>query len=133
MSVSAAQQRVLEGIADGLRRTEPKLAAMYAMFTRLSGNEEPPSRERLAPRRSRALVAALVTLWPGHRTQFRRGKRRFMLIASQFAAAIALASVLVGLGWQPPAGCGRAGHQRSAAHARLWCPQLGTAGALAGK
>ena len=131
MSLSAAQQRVLEGIADGLRRTEPKLAAMYAMFTRLCGNEEPPNRERLA-RRSRPLVAALVTLRPGRRTRFRHRKRRFILIASQLTAAIALVSVLVGLGWQTPAGCGQSGHQRSA-HARLWCPQLGTAGALAGK
>ena len=44
MSLPAAQQRILDGIADGLRRSEPKLAAMYAIFTRLCASEGPPRR-----------------------------------------------------------------------------------------
>jgi hypothetical protein len=55
MSLPTAQQQVLDRIAEGLRRSEPKLAAMFAIFTRLSGSEAPPQRERLTadtPRRT---------------------------------------------------------------------------------
>lgn len=114
MSLSAAQQRVLDGIADGLRRTEPKLAAMYAMFTRLCGSERPPIREQLTRRRVSPFLAAVGAVLTGRLTQRGRSVLRMVLIASQIAIAIVLLSVF-------------------AAPTRLWCPTPATANGTVGK
>jgi len=47
MSLPAGQQRALDGIAETLRLTEPRLTAMFAMFTRLTRNEPRPGREEV--------------------------------------------------------------------------------------
>jgi hypothetical protein len=47
MSLPVGQQRVLDGIDDALRVSEPRLASMYAIFTRLTKNEMQPQREEL--------------------------------------------------------------------------------------
>jgi hypothetical protein len=44
-SLSARDQQMLEDIEDGLVGSAPKLAAMLAMFTRLTSNEEMPAAE----------------------------------------------------------------------------------------
>jgi hypothetical protein len=64
MSLPACQQRVLDGIAQILQATEPHLAAMYAIFTRLAGDEPAPGLERLPDRRARLLAG--LPGWPGH-------------------------------------------------------------------
>src|SRR5215469_12259916 len=102
MSLPAAQQRILDGIADRLGRTEPRLAAKYAMFTRLCGNDGLPRREQLSRRQGRhssalmACIAGLLTR-PTRLTREARRTWRLVLIASQVAVAIVLLSVLVGL------------------------------------
>ncbi len=122
MSLPAAQQRILDGIADGLRRSEPRLAAMYATFTRMCGSEGPPSRERLARGPAWRSAAAVVTWLRGKLTDQGRRTRRRMLIASQVAVALVLVAVLAGLSSRSSATCGQAGRQGSAAQTRLWCP-----------
>jgi hypothetical protein len=47
MGLPAGQQRVLDSIEEALGTAEPRLAAMYAIFTRLTGNEARPHREQL--------------------------------------------------------------------------------------
>ena len=47
MSLPACQQRVLDRIETALQRREPRLAAMFAMFTRLNTNERIPRIEHL--------------------------------------------------------------------------------------
>jgi hypothetical protein len=133
MSLPAAQQRILDGIADGLRRTEPKLAAMYATFTRLCGSEGPPSREQLAPGRAWLSVAALVRWLRSQLTERGRRTWRRVLIASHVAIALVLLAVLAGLSWRSPATCGQAGRQRSVAQTRLWCPAQAAVIGLPGK
>jgi hypothetical protein len=133
MSLSTAQQRVLDGMADGLRRTEPKLAAMYAMFTRLCGAEGPPIRERLPSRRSWPFLAAFVAVLTGRLTQRGRRVRRLVLIATQVSIAVVLLSVLVGLTWRSSAGCGQPGRQGAVAPTRLWCPTPAAAGGMVSK
>jgi hypothetical protein len=133
MSLPAAQQRVLDGIADGLRRTEPKLAAMYAMFTRLCGSEAPPSRERLERRRAWCRWAGFVARLRGGLTSRRRGTWRLVLIASQAAVAVVILSVLASMGGRAATGCGQVGKHRPVAQARPWCPSQPTAYALPGK
>jgi hypothetical protein len=47
MGLPAGQQRVLDRIEDALGTAEPRLTAMFAIFTRLTGNEARPHREQL--------------------------------------------------------------------------------------
>jgi hypothetical protein len=47
MSLPACQQRVLEAIENTLQRREPRLTAMFAMFTRLNTSERIPRIEHL--------------------------------------------------------------------------------------
>ena len=51
MSLPACQERILSGIAAELRKGSPRLASRFAIFTRLTGDEELPGTEQLAPRR----------------------------------------------------------------------------------
>ena len=54
MGLPVRQRRVLERIESTLRGSDPKLAALYAMFARLNSDEEMPRIEQL---RHSALVA----------------------------------------------------------------------------
>jgi len=66
MSLPACQERILSGIENELRKGAPRLASRFAIFTRLTGDEELPRTEQLAPRRwldrSRMPAAILVPL-----------------------------------------------------------------------
>jgi hypothetical protein len=59
VSLPACQQRVLDGIERGLQTCEPRLASMFAIFTRLTRDEAVPQRESLRP------GADLAGTWPG--------------------------------------------------------------------
>lgn len=50
MSLPASQQNALDAIDDGLRHGDPRLARMFAVFTRLTRLESMPARETLPPR-----------------------------------------------------------------------------------
>lgn len=50
MSLPACQQRVLDTIESALQKREPRLASMFAIFTRLNTHEAIPRTERLQPR-----------------------------------------------------------------------------------
>ena len=60
MSISEREQETLDSIEDGLTRSAPKLASMLAMFSRLTADEEMPTREptRWAARGLRTGVTA---------------------------------------------------------------------------
>lgn len=60
MSLPACQQRVLDHIENTLQRREPRLASMFAMFTRLNKNEGAPRTETLEPARWWATVWGLA-------------------------------------------------------------------------
>jgi hypothetical protein len=49
MSLPAGQERILSGIERALRSAEPALASRFAMFTRLTRDEELPRTEQLVP------------------------------------------------------------------------------------
>lgn len=100
MSLPVGQQRVLDDIEDALRASEPRLASMYAMFTRLTKNEMRPRREelpagRLRMRRvarcmsARRMIRAITPRSWGPVT-------RTLLIA-QFITILAALGVLIGL------------------------------------
>ena len=50
MSLPARQQRVLDRIEHSLHVCEPHLKSMFAVFTKLTGDEEMPRLEQLRPR-----------------------------------------------------------------------------------
>jgi len=60
MSLPARQERVLSGIEKALRAGEPRLASRFAIFTRLTRDEELPRTEQIAPQSwlQRALACA---------------------------------------------------------------------------
>ena len=49
MSLPACQERILSGIENALRACEPRLASRFAIFTRLTRDEEIPRTEQLVP------------------------------------------------------------------------------------
>jgi len=53
MTLPASQQHLLDGIAGELRTTEPRLAGMFAVFTRLTKDEALPWAEQLEARARR--------------------------------------------------------------------------------
>jgi hypothetical protein len=105
MSLPAGQQRVLDGIAEVLRTNEPRLASMFAIFTRLSKDEPRPRREQLTPRGPLASLAAAWRRPPRWDISGGRGTRRMMLIISQLAIAFIVLAVLLGLSARAPARC----------------------------
>jgi hypothetical protein len=50
MSLPACQERILRGMESTLRKGEPRLASRFAIFTRLTRDEELPRTEQLVPR-----------------------------------------------------------------------------------
>jgi hypothetical protein len=59
MSLPVAQQRALNKIDGDLRASEPDLALMFGIFTRLSGDDGPAVTEQLPPSRLRAVASGL--------------------------------------------------------------------------
>jgi hypothetical protein len=94
MSLPAGQQRTLDRIDTALQAREPRLASMFAIFTRLAGDEETPWWERLQAAR-----------WPG-------GRRSVLvliplaLVGLVFAVLLCVNLAGVPAGGQGPAACG---------------------------
>lgn len=110
MSLPPGQQRVLDGIAEVLRTNEPRLASMFAIFTRLSKDEPRPRREQLTTRGPFASLAAAWRRPPrwdisGADISRARRTRRMMLFISQLAIAFVVLAVLLGLSARTPARC----------------------------
>ncbi len=96
MSLPACQQRVLDRIGASLQATEPRLAGMFAIFTRLCKGEAPPLREQL---KAQAAPIAWLTglIWSaGHARTARARHWGRVLVVSQVAIAFALIAVLIG-------------------------------------
>jgi hypothetical protein len=71
MSLPASQQRVLDRIEDTLKNREPRLADMFAMFTRLTTGEGPPRTE----------VVETVPWWSPRRRRIRLPARAALLLS----------------------------------------------------
>lgn len=95
MGLPVRQRRVLGRIESTLRGSDPKLAALYAIFARLTRDEEMPRAEQL---RHRAL---LVLAWLGRipmvigaRLHFRLVPRQRAVLLFPLAVALAVASIV---------------------------------------
>jgi hypothetical protein len=80
MSLPACQQRALDAMESALEASEPRMFAMFAMFTRLTKDEEPTGAERL----------------PDHRPLWRRSGFLYLLVPVMAAMAI-MATLVIGL------------------------------------
>ena len=92
MSLPVRQQRVLDRIEDALKRREPRLASMFAIFNRLNIHERLPRVEALDA----------VPWWSPRRYQA-PGRVRAMVLLT-LAAALVVSAVFVGMS-QSPGGC----------------------------
>ena len=100
MGLPANQRRILERIESALRGSDPRLAALFSIFTRLNRDEEMPRIEQV---RARAAIIAsrigyrLATFgrWFGAPARARLRTALFFPIA----LAIVASAVLVGAGF----------------------------------
>ena len=80
MGLPASQRRILERIESALRGSDPRLAALFSIFTRLNRDEEMPRLEQVRAR------AAIIASWVGY-------------LFFPIALAIVASAVLVGAGF----------------------------------
>jgi hypothetical protein len=95
MGLPARQRRRLERIENALRGSDPKLAALYSIFARLTTDEEMPRIEQL---RHGALVALtrlrLTQRAIGGRLRFRLVPRQRAVLLFPLALALAVVSIV---------------------------------------
>jgi hypothetical protein len=95
MGLPVRQRRVLGRIDSKLRGSDPKLAALYAIFARLTRDEEMPRAEQL---RHRALLVlaqlrmALASI--GRRLHIRLAPRQRIVLFFPLALALAVTSIV---------------------------------------
>jgi hypothetical protein len=98
MTLPAAEQRALDGMAEAMRASELRLVSMFTMFTLLTGNEAAPGREHLPPRPLRDFVGVLAFWRHAGATGRRRSAAwRRALLAAQLAIGVGLVGLLVGM------------------------------------
>jgi hypothetical protein len=95
MGLPVRQRRVLERIDSALRGSDPKLAALYAIFARLTRDEEMPRAEQLRHRALLALAWMRLTFAAiGRRLHFRLGPRQRIVLFFPLALALAVTSIV---------------------------------------
>jgi hypothetical protein len=104
MSLPARQQRALNAIEGALEASEPRMTAMFAIFTRLTRGEKPTSAEHL---RRRPLIRARP--------------RVLYLLFPAFATAALIATLVVGFTTGSRSGCGTAASLSPASSAAANC------------
>jgi hypothetical protein len=92
MGLPASQQRVLDRIEEALKKREPRLASMFAIFNRLNFHERLPWIEALKP----------LPWWSWKRYHPSARIRAFVLIA--LAAGLVVSAVFLGTS-QSRGGC----------------------------
>jgi hypothetical protein len=99
MGLPVRQRRVLEQIESTLKGSDPKLAALYAIFARLNRDEEMPRIEQL--RHRAALTLARLRLVPAAvgarlhiRRLFRLQPRQRAALFFPIAVAIAIVAIV---------------------------------------
>ena len=117
MGLPARQRRILERIEGALRGSDPRLAALFSIFSRLNRDEEMPRIEQVRAR------AAIILARVGYRlVSFARwfgAPRRAKLRAALFfpvALAIVASAIVVGAGFPSANRCTAAPRTAGTAH-----------------
>jgi hypothetical protein len=117
MGLPASQRRILERIENALRGSDPRLAALFSIFSRLNRDEEMPRIEQVRARAA-ILVArvgyrlALIARWFGAPA---RAKLRAALFFP-VALAIVASAIVVGAGFPSANRCTAAPRAAGPAH-----------------
>ena len=117
MGLPARQRRILERIESALRGSDPRLAALFSIFSRLNRDEEMPRIEQV---RARVAVlaarlgyrVALIARWFGAPC---RAKLRAALFFP-VALAIVASAIVVGAGFPSANRCAAAPRSAGTAH-----------------
>ena len=98
MSFTELEKQTLGSIADGLAGSDPRLASMLNIFSRLAAGEEMPAREKIPlrrrrpaahrPRRTRRHPRPGRALPQPHRRYPRLGRQQAMLLWAVISAAL---------------------------------------------
>jgi len=110
MGLPARQRRILERIEGALRGSDPRLAALFSIFSRLNRDEEMPRIEQVRARV--AILMALVGRWFA-------APRRAKLRAALFfpvALAIVASAIIVGARFPSANRCTAAPRAADTAH-----------------
>jgi hypothetical protein len=110
MSMPVRQQRTLDGIETTLQASEPRLAAMFAIFTRLYQVDGPVRRELLSRSRLRVIMKLRAIMI----------RREFVFI-SVIAAMLAV-GLLIGITGHRSASCPAASGTQAVATAHVQLP-----------
>ncbi len=110
MSMPVRQQRTLDGIETTLQASEPRLAAMFAIFTRLYQVDGPVRRELLSRSRLRVIMKLRAMVF----------RRQFIFIA--VIAAMLAVGLLIGITGHRSASCQAGGGAHGVATAHVQIP-----------
>ncbi len=102
MGLPASQRRILEKIGIALRGSDPRLAAQFAVFSRLNHGEEMPQTERLCARAARLTGRQPAAGSPSASGRRLRLRAAFLLPAALVAV---VSAALVGAGFPSAARC----------------------------
>ncbi|HTW02741.1 MAG TPA: hypothetical protein VMF87_20720 [Streptosporangiaceae bacterium] len=119
MGLPASQRRILERIENALHGSDPRLAALFSIFSRLNHDEEMPGIEQIRARA--ALVLARLTYrvvrigrWFGAPARARLRTALFFPVA----LAIVASAILVGAGFPSSNRCASAPRSVGTTHTR---------------
>jgi hypothetical protein len=119
MGLPASQRRILERIENALRGSDPRLTALFSIFTRLTSDEEMPRIEQVRAKATMFLIRIRYRL-----VMFARwfaAPRRARLRTALFfpvALAIVASAVLVGAGFPNTSRCPSTQTTAGPAHAK---------------
>ena len=90
MSLNHLERQALGAIADGLAGSDPRLASMLTIFSRLAAGEEMPAREKARARRRRSAVLCprRARRYPHRGTAFPQPRRRYARLGWQQAVLV---------------------------------------------
>jgi hypothetical protein len=132
MGLPASQRRILERIEDSLRGSDPRLAALFSIFTRLTHDEDMPRFEQV--RAKGAIVANRIRYrlvafgrWFGSPRRARLRTALYLPAALAVVASAFLVGALFPSANQCPAARGMVGTALTNTRARICTPMLNPA------
>jgi hypothetical protein len=106
MSLPASQQRILDRIEGTLRDSDPRLVALFVIFTRLARDEEMPCVEELRARLTRLGTWISWRIAPIQRLAGRPSQRFRAILLFPAALVAMLCALLIGAGSPGAPRCG---------------------------
>jgi hypothetical protein len=106
MGLPASQRKILERIENALRGSDPRLASLFSIFTRLTSDEEMPRIEQVRAKATLFLLRIRFRL-VGFARWFAAPRRARLRTALFFPVALAIvaSAVLVGAGFPSASRC----------------------------